>query len=199
MPIEDYLYPVGVCSCSCRMPPASSQWGSTDLKPYEICGQAYRRVYGSPDEVWDVTRVGSTLFSFARVMEPSEPEQLKEVVTQRSKQSPEQRPEFQLKPAMAPSALREECTMSSCASISLDRWLPRSCTHRFLQPSWHRSPDFPRNSSLRHIDRGPDRSARGPCRGALWSPTRGWDGYQLSARLVRKSRSRIRRRRTWCS
>jgi hypothetical protein len=42
--------------CSCRMPPASSQWGSTDLKRYEICGQAYRRGYGSPDEVWDVTR-----------------------------------------------------------------------------------------------------------------------------------------------
>jgi hypothetical protein len=42
--------------CSCRMPPASSQWGSTDLKPYEICGQAYRRGYGSQDEVWDVTR-----------------------------------------------------------------------------------------------------------------------------------------------
>jgi hypothetical protein len=42
--------------CSCRMPPASSQWGSTDLKPYEIRGQAYRRGYGSPEEVWDVTR-----------------------------------------------------------------------------------------------------------------------------------------------
>jgi hypothetical protein len=38
------------------MPPASSQWVSTDLKPYEICGQAYRRGYGSQDEVWDVTR-----------------------------------------------------------------------------------------------------------------------------------------------
>jgi hypothetical protein len=42
--------------CSCGKPPASSQWGSTDLKPYEICRQAYRRGYGSPDEVWDVTR-----------------------------------------------------------------------------------------------------------------------------------------------
>ena len=42
--------------CSCRVPPASSQWGSTDLKRYEICSQAYRRGYGSPDEVWDVTR-----------------------------------------------------------------------------------------------------------------------------------------------
>ena len=29
--------------------------GSTDLKRYEICGQAYRRGYGSPDEVWGVT------------------------------------------------------------------------------------------------------------------------------------------------
>src|SRR5215472_17206557 len=43
--------------CSCRMPPASSQWSSTDLKPYEICRQAYRRGYGSAEEVWDVTRV----------------------------------------------------------------------------------------------------------------------------------------------
>ena len=42
--------------CSCRMPSASSQWSATDLKPYEICNQAYRRGYGSPDEVWDVTR-----------------------------------------------------------------------------------------------------------------------------------------------
>ena len=42
--------------CSCRTPPASSQWGWTDLKRYEICGQAYRRGYGSPDEVWDVTQ-----------------------------------------------------------------------------------------------------------------------------------------------
>jgi hypothetical protein len=42
--------------CSCRMPAASSQWDLTDLKPYEICGQAYRRGYGSPDEVWDVNR-----------------------------------------------------------------------------------------------------------------------------------------------
>jgi hypothetical protein len=36
------------------MPPASSQWGSTDLKPYEICGQAYRRGFGSPEEIWDI-------------------------------------------------------------------------------------------------------------------------------------------------
>ena len=42
--------------CSCSMPAASSQWGSMDLKPYEICGQAYRRGYGSPEEVWDLTR-----------------------------------------------------------------------------------------------------------------------------------------------
>jgi len=42
--------------CSCRMPSASSQWSATDLKPYEICNQAYRRGYGSPDEVWDVSR-----------------------------------------------------------------------------------------------------------------------------------------------
>jgi hypothetical protein len=45
-----------ILHCSCRKPPVSSQWGSTDLKPYEICRQAYRRGYGSPDEVWDVTR-----------------------------------------------------------------------------------------------------------------------------------------------
>jgi hypothetical protein len=42
--------------CRTRYLPSFSQWGSTDLKPYEICGQAYRRGYGSPDEVWDVTR-----------------------------------------------------------------------------------------------------------------------------------------------
>jgi hypothetical protein len=42
--------PGWILYCSCRMPPASSQWGSTDLKPYEICGQAYRRGYGSPVE-----------------------------------------------------------------------------------------------------------------------------------------------------
>ena len=42
--------------CSCRMPPTPSQWGSTDLKPYEICGQAYRRGYGSPEEVWVVSQ-----------------------------------------------------------------------------------------------------------------------------------------------
>jgi hypothetical protein len=43
--------------CSCRAPPASSQWSSTELKPYEICRQAYRRGYGSPEEVSDVARV----------------------------------------------------------------------------------------------------------------------------------------------
>ncbi len=42
--------------CSCGMPPASSQWSPMDLRPYEICSQAYQRGYGSPDEVWDVTR-----------------------------------------------------------------------------------------------------------------------------------------------
>jgi hypothetical protein len=58
-----YLIPLSACGasgwilyCACRMPPASSQWSSADLKPYEICIQAYRRGYGSPDEVWDVAR-----------------------------------------------------------------------------------------------------------------------------------------------
>lgn len=41
--------------CACGSPRASSEWRWTELKPYEVCGPAYRRGYGSPDEVWDVT------------------------------------------------------------------------------------------------------------------------------------------------
>ena len=40
---------------------------------------------------------------------------------------------------------------------------------------------------LRYIDRGPYGSTRGPGRGALWRPTRGWDGYQLGTRVLRKA------------
>jgi len=42
--------------CSCGVPPASSQWSPTDLRPYEICSQAFHRGYGSPREVSDVTQ-----------------------------------------------------------------------------------------------------------------------------------------------
>ncbi len=42
--------------CSCACPRASSEWQWSELKPYEVCGPAYRRGYGSPDEVWNVTR-----------------------------------------------------------------------------------------------------------------------------------------------
>jgi len=42
--------------CSCGSPRASSKWQWSELKPYEVRGPAYRRGYGSPDEVWDVTR-----------------------------------------------------------------------------------------------------------------------------------------------
>jgi hypothetical protein len=55
IPLAAHFASGWILYCSCRMPPASSQWGSTDLKPYEIGGQAYHRGYGSPDEVGDVT------------------------------------------------------------------------------------------------------------------------------------------------
>ncbi len=55
IPLTAYGASGWILYCSCRMPPAFSQLSSMDLKPYEICRQAYRRGYGSADEVWDVT------------------------------------------------------------------------------------------------------------------------------------------------
>ena len=40
--------------CSCSKPHISSQWGWRELKPYEVSGQAHRRGFGSPEEIWDV-------------------------------------------------------------------------------------------------------------------------------------------------
>jgi hypothetical protein len=37
--------------CSCSSPRTRSEWRWSELKRYEICGPAYRRGYGSPDEV----------------------------------------------------------------------------------------------------------------------------------------------------
>jgi hypothetical protein len=56
IPLTAYGASGWILYCSCRMPPASSHWSSTDLKPYEICRQAYRRGYGSPDEVFALRR-----------------------------------------------------------------------------------------------------------------------------------------------
>ena len=37
--------------CSCSLQPACSEWRWNELKPYRVCGPAYDRGYGSPDEV----------------------------------------------------------------------------------------------------------------------------------------------------
>ena len=54
-----YLVPIAenglsgwILYCSCGSPRASSEWRWSELKAYEVCGPAYRRGYGSPDEVF---------------------------------------------------------------------------------------------------------------------------------------------------
>lgn len=54
-----YLMPLNKSSsagwilyCSCSGSHTSSQWSCSDLKPYEVSIQAYRRGYGSPEEIW---------------------------------------------------------------------------------------------------------------------------------------------------
>lgn len=37
--------------CSCTLQRSRSEWRWSELKPYEVCGVAYRRGYGSPNEV----------------------------------------------------------------------------------------------------------------------------------------------------
>lgn len=42
--------------CSCGSPRALSEWPWNELKPYKVCGPAYHRGYGSPDEVRNFRR-----------------------------------------------------------------------------------------------------------------------------------------------
>ena len=65
-----YLIPLSVKSatgwilyCVCGVPPVSSQWGCTELRPYGISCQAYRRGYGSADEIWAMNSRGDTAAS----------------------------------------------------------------------------------------------------------------------------------------
>lgn len=43
--------------CTCGVP---SQWGPSELKPYEVSAPAYRRGYGTADEVWNITQLHDT-------------------------------------------------------------------------------------------------------------------------------------------
>ena len=56
VPITEIASSGWILYCSCGFPAACSEWRWSELKPYEVCGPAYYRGYGSPDEVWDVTR-----------------------------------------------------------------------------------------------------------------------------------------------
>jgi hypothetical protein len=55
MPLRDGLSAEWILYCSCSNPHAWSRWGWEELKPYEVCSQAHRRRYGSPDEIWDIS------------------------------------------------------------------------------------------------------------------------------------------------
>ena len=39
--------------CTCGVP---SQWGPSELKTYEVSARAYRRGYGTPDEICTITQ-----------------------------------------------------------------------------------------------------------------------------------------------
>src|SRR5215470_18910715 len=54
MPVSGGLPAEWILYCSCSKPQASSRWGWEELKTYEVCSQAYRRRYGSPDEISDI-------------------------------------------------------------------------------------------------------------------------------------------------
>jgi hypothetical protein len=56
VPITEVALSGWILYCSCGFPPASSEWRWSELKPYEICGTAYRRGYGSQDEVSPLRR-----------------------------------------------------------------------------------------------------------------------------------------------
>ena len=42
--------------CSCCNPPVCSQWNWTELKPCEVTREACRLGYGSPNEIWALSR-----------------------------------------------------------------------------------------------------------------------------------------------
>jgi hypothetical protein len=37
--------------CRCATPPASSRWRWSEMKTYDVSGQAHERGYGTPDEI----------------------------------------------------------------------------------------------------------------------------------------------------
>lgn len=37
--------------CRCTTPPICSQWRSSDMKMYDVSGEAYERGFGSPNEI----------------------------------------------------------------------------------------------------------------------------------------------------
>lgn len=54
MPLTENFSAGWMLYCSCSVPHASSQWGWSDLKPYDVSIKAHRRGYGSAAEIRDV-------------------------------------------------------------------------------------------------------------------------------------------------
>lgn len=61
IPLTASLSAGWILYCSCSEPHFSSQWVWRELKPYEVSGQAHRRGFGSPEEIWDVRHRGHDL------------------------------------------------------------------------------------------------------------------------------------------